>query len=96
MEDPFIREHIEDLLRNIRTQVLVKLIRPYTRVRIAFIAQVGMPTSTLPTIIMIGENSLSVCMLVCKMPTNADIPTYHGGNVVVHRLIRPHCLEWLQ
>ena len=44
MEDPFIREHIEDLLRNIRTQVLVKLIRPYTRVRIAFIAQVGMPT----------------------------------------------------
>ena len=40
MEDPFIREHIEDLLRNIRTQVLVKLIRPYTRVRIAFIAQV--------------------------------------------------------
>ena len=40
MEDPFIREHIEDLLRNIRTQVLVKLIRPYTRVRIIFISQV--------------------------------------------------------
>ena len=40
MEDLFIREHIEDLLRNIRTQVLVKLIRPYTRVRIGFIAQV--------------------------------------------------------
>jgi len=39
MEDPFIREHIEDLLRNIRTQVLVKLIRPYTRVRISFIAR---------------------------------------------------------
>ena len=40
MEDQFIREHIEDLLKNIRTQVLVKLIRPYSRVRIAFIAQV--------------------------------------------------------
>ena len=40
MDDHFIREHIEDLLRNIRTQVLVKLIRPYTRVRIAFIAKV--------------------------------------------------------
>ena len=40
MEDHFIREHIEDLLRNIRTQVLVRLIRPYTRVRITFIAQV--------------------------------------------------------
>ena len=41
MEDHFIREHIEDLLRNIRTQVLVRLIRPYTRVRITFIAQVS-------------------------------------------------------
>lgn len=39
MEDPFIREHIEDLLRNIRTEVLVKLIRPYTRIRIPFISQ---------------------------------------------------------
>ena len=41
MEDPFIREHIEELLRNIRTQVLVKLIRPYTRVRIVFVAHVS-------------------------------------------------------
>ena len=40
MEDHFIREHIEDLLKNIRTQVLVKLIRPYTRIRITFIAKV--------------------------------------------------------
>ncbi len=40
MEDHFIREHIEALLKNIRTQVLVKLIRPYTRVRINFIAKV--------------------------------------------------------
>ena len=40
MEDPFIREHIEELLRNIRTQVLIKLIRPYTRVRLSFISQV--------------------------------------------------------
>ncbi len=41
MEDHFIREHIEDLLKNIRTQVLVKLIRPYTCVRITFIAKVA-------------------------------------------------------
>ncbi len=60
MDDPFIREHIEDLLRNIRTQVrchcdstvareclwsmlsimqvLIKLIRPYTRIKISFIS----------------------------------------------------------
>ena len=34
MEDTFIMEHIEDLLRNIRTQVLTKLIKPYTRIQI--------------------------------------------------------------
>ncbi|KAL5004055.1 hypothetical protein ScPMuIL_017511 [Solemya velum] len=39
MEDRFIREHIEDLLRNIRTQVLIKLIKPYTRIRIPFISK---------------------------------------------------------
>jgi COP9 signalosome complex subunit 2 len=59
MDDLFIREHIEDLLRNIRTQVfekdsselsmgplmrytfpqvLIKLIKPYTRIKIGFIS----------------------------------------------------------
>ncbi|NXR97840.1 CSN2 protein, partial [Oxylabes madagascariensis] len=40
MDDPFIREHIEDLLRNIRTQVLIKLMKPYTRIQIPFISKV--------------------------------------------------------
>ena len=31
MGDQFIKENIESLLRLIRTQVLVKLIKPYTR-----------------------------------------------------------------
>nr|CAG4646181.1 EOG090X04DO [Macrothrix elegans] len=39
MDDLFIREHIEDLLRNIRTQVLIKLIRPYTRIHIPSISK---------------------------------------------------------
>ncbi|GAB2211349.1 hypothetical protein Droror1_Dr00024658 [Drosera rotundifolia] len=40
MDDPFIRNHIEDLLKKIRTQVLLKLIKPYTRIRIPFLSQV--------------------------------------------------------
>jgi COP9 signalosome complex subunit 2 len=40
MDDPFIRHYMEDLLRNIRTQVLLKLVGPYTRVRFDFIAKV--------------------------------------------------------
>ncbi|CAH1980558.1 unnamed protein product [Acanthoscelides obtectus] len=39
MDDLFIREHIEDLLRNIRTQVLIQLIKPYTRIQIPFISR---------------------------------------------------------
>ncbi|CAL5034279.1 unnamed protein product [Urochloa decumbens] len=39
MDDPFIRNYIEDLLKNIRTQALLKLIKPYTRIRIPFISQ---------------------------------------------------------
>ena len=39
MDDPFIREHIEILLRAIRTKVLVRLIKPYTKIRIGFLAQ---------------------------------------------------------
>jgi len=39
MDDPFIREHIEELLRNIRTQVMIKLIRPYTRIHMPYLAR---------------------------------------------------------
>ncbi len=39
MDDPFIRDYIEDLLKNIRTLVLLKLIRPYTRIEISFISK---------------------------------------------------------
>ena len=34
MGDPFIRAYIEDLLKNIRTQVLLKVITPYTRISV--------------------------------------------------------------
>ena len=39
MDDPFIMEHIDELLQNIRTQVLIKLIKLYTRICIPFISK---------------------------------------------------------
>ncbi|ORZ01183.1 PCI domain-domain-containing protein [Syncephalastrum racemosum] len=39
MGDTFIRAYIDDVLRSIRAQVLVKLIKPYTRIKLSFIAQ---------------------------------------------------------
>lgn len=40
MGDPFIRAYIDDVLKNIRTQVVIKLIKPYTRIDINFISKV--------------------------------------------------------
>lgn len=42
MGDPFIRAYIDDVLRNIRTQVLIKLIKPYTSIEISFISKVSL------------------------------------------------------
>ena len=39
MRDEFVREHVEDLLRTIRTQVLRRVIRPYTRISLVAIAK---------------------------------------------------------
>ena len=40
MGDQFIRTHIEDLLRSLRTQALLTILRPYTRIRIPFLSKV--------------------------------------------------------
>lgn len=38
-DDAFIRQYLEELMRNVRTQVLLKLIQPYTRLTLEFIAK---------------------------------------------------------
>ncbi|KAI2500942.1 PCI/PINT associated module [Fragilaria crotonensis] len=39
MEDEFVREHVEDLLRTIRRQVLRRVIQPYTRISLEAISK---------------------------------------------------------
>ncbi|KAF8640396.1 hypothetical protein AX17_000065 [Amanita inopinata Kibby_2008] len=39
MADGFIRSHIGDLLRSLRTQYLIDLIKPYTRLELSFLAK---------------------------------------------------------
>lgn len=39
MGDGFIRQYLEDLLMNVRTQVLLRLIQPYTRVTLKFVSK---------------------------------------------------------
>ncbi len=40
MDDPFIAQFISNVLREIRTQVLLEIIKPYTKVTIPFLAKV--------------------------------------------------------
>ena len=40
MDDAFIRAYIDDVLRGLRTQYLIDLIKPYNRLEISFLAQV--------------------------------------------------------
>ena len=53
MEDVFMRNYIEDLLKAVRTQVLLRLIKPYTRVRLATIAgELGVSEAEVETLLV--------------------------------------------
>ncbi|RKO95384.1 PCI-domain-containing protein, partial [Caulochytrium protostelioides] len=39
LSDPFIREHMVNVLKSVRTRVLLQVISPYTRIGLAYIAQ---------------------------------------------------------
>ena len=41
MDDNFIRSYIGELLRSLRTQYLIDLIKPYTRLELSFLARVS-------------------------------------------------------
>lgn len=79
--DPFIKLYIEDLLKNIRTQVLLKVIKPYTRIRIGFIAtELNIPASEveplLVSLILDGQvdghiDQLEQLLLLNKEPGSA-------------------------
>jgi len=60
MGDAFIKLYLDDLLTNTRTQVLLKTIQPYTRIRLSFIAaelNVSLPAleELLVTLILDGQ-----------------------------------------
>lgn len=86
MDDPFIREHIEDLLRNIRTQVLIKLIKPYTRIHIPFISkELNIDTEEVESLLVscILDNTIhgridQVNQLLELTRTGQSVDRFHG------------------
>ncbi|KAJ3194996.1 COP9 signalosome complex subunit 2 [Irineochytrium annulatum] len=62
MDDPFIRAYIDDVLKNIRTQVIIKLIKPYTRIDIAFVSkQLNIPSQDVEELLvgLVLDNRIS-------------------------------------
>lgn len=41
MDDPFIRGYIDDVLRSLRTQWILEIIKPYTRIEVSYLARVS-------------------------------------------------------
>ncbi|KAF7731243.1 COP9/signalosome complex subunit Csn2 [Apophysomyces ossiformis] len=53
MDDTFIRTYIDDVLKNIRTQVMIKLIKPYTRIDLAFVSkQLNIPVEDVENLLV--------------------------------------------
>mmetsp|Transcript_8552 Transcript_8552/g.14209 ORF Transcript_8552/g.14209 Transcript_8552/m.14209 type:complete len:498 (-) Transcript_8552:64-1557(-) len=90
MEDEFVREHVEDLLRTIRRQVLRRVIQPYTRISLEAISKelngisVGDVESLLVGLILDGklEGEIDqVAGVLLKQTTSR----HDGGNSVSSR-----------
>ncbi|GAA5991436.1 hypothetical protein JCM11641_005282 [Rhodosporidiobolus odoratus] len=53
MDDPFIRFYIDDVLRSLRTQWILEIIKPYTRVEISYLArQLGIANEQVEEIVV--------------------------------------------
>jgi len=53
MDDPFISFYITDVLRSLRTQWILEIIKPYTRIEIAYLArQLGIPSTEVEAILV--------------------------------------------
>jgi COP9 signalosome complex subunit 2 len=69
MGDSFIRTYIDDVLKNIRTQVLIGLIKPYTRIEIPFISRVSRRSS-----LCLLQNFQSACPILIRVLQQLNIP----------------------
>ncbi|KAM0788730.1 hypothetical protein ACM66B_002822 [Microbotryomycetes sp. NB124-2] len=53
MDDPFIRYYIDDVLRSLRTQWILEIIKPYTRIEIDYLArQLGISSDEIESILV--------------------------------------------
>lgn len=84
MDDPFIRAYIDDVLRGLRTQYLIDLIKPYTRIELGFLARQLNVTpadveALLMTLILDGKVSGKIDQVHARL--ELDNAARRGGNL---------------
>jgi COP9 signalosome complex subunit 2 len=62
MDDAFIRSYIGELLRSLRTQYLIDLIKPYTRLELSFLAKVTASLRSRSHTLILSPKQLNVDM----------------------------------
>jgi COP9 signalosome complex subunit 2 len=62
MDDAFIRSYIGELLRSLRTQYLIDLIKPYTRLELSFLAKVDVGLRSRIHMLILSLKQLNVDM----------------------------------
>jgi COP9 signalosome complex subunit 2 len=79
LSDPFIRTYIDTILRSIRNQVIIQIIRPYKRIELSFLAgKVGVTTEEV-------EELLRLLILDHKLGRNGKVDRV-GGLLVFDEL----------
>ena len=94
MGDAFIKSYIDDLLKNIRTQVLLQVIRPYTRISISFIAeQLNIPPTEVESLLValildgkIDGQIDQIGQLLLLRQTSADAKKYAAAEKWANQL----------
>jgi len=72
LSDPFIRTYIDRILRSIRNQVIIQIIRPYKRIELSFLAgKVGVTADEV-------EELLRLLILDRKLGRNGKIDRVKG------------------
>jgi hypothetical protein len=61
MDDPFIRSYIGELLRSLRTQYLIDLIKPYSRLELSFLAKVSSTRRLTAKVTMLTRDEATEC-----------------------------------
>lgn len=83
LADPFLREHVEDLLETIRRQVLYRLVQPYSRIKLEALADAlnNIPVKQVESLLvrLILDGSLAARIdrtqgVLLKLPTEAPQP----------------------